>query len=350
MEKNEIRSYILIRWNLKIDAPTIHKELVDSFGDLAPSLRTVYRWIARFSTGEESTKDEPRCGRPITESGLANIERVRLLIEENPHISYTYLEAETGICRGTLHRIIHDGIGMKKLTSRWVPHYLTQEQKKKRVLFCQQNLDLFNEGKWRLSDVMTGDESWIYHRKINKRAINSSWVYEGEEPRTVVKRDRYEPKSMFSIFFKSTGPLHIDCMDKGVTIDHKYYIDNCLKPTLATLKQQRPTSGLKNMKILHDNAKPHVHINVKNFLEQEGITIIDHPPYSPDLAPCDFWLFDEIKRRLHDHCDAESLMCQITDILNLIPKDEYLKTLKKWLERMQLCIDNEGDYFEHFIK
>ena len=44
------------------------------------------------------------------------------------------------------------------------------------------------------------------------------------------------------------------------------------------------------MKILHDKAQPHVHKNVINVLDNVGIAIIDHPPYSPDLVPCDFWL------------------------------------------------------------
>lgn len=104
------------------------------------------------------------------------------------------------------------------------------------------------------------------------------------------------------------------------------------------------------MKFLHDNARPHVTKTVKNCLEQAGITIIRHPPYSPDLAPSDFWLFDLIKRQLDDHEDVQSQKRQITAILQNIPKDEYRKTFEKWLERMKLCIDNEGNYFEHLIK
>ena len=79
------------------------------------------------------------------------------------------------------------------------------------------------------------------------------------------------------------------------------------------------------------------------------MTIIRQPPYSPDLAPLDFWLFDYIKCRLDNHNDAQSLSEQITEILEKIPKKEYLKTFEKWLERMELCINNQGDYFEHLI-
>jgi histone-lysine N-methyltransferase SETMAR len=55
------------------------------------------------------------------------------------------------------------------------------------------------------------------------------------------------------------------------------------------------------MKFHHDNAGPHVTAAVKTRLADAGITIIRHPPHSPDLAPSDFWLFDLIKRNLDDH-------------------------------------------------
>ena len=104
------------------------------------------------------------------------------------------------------------------------------------------------------------------------------------------------------------------------------------------------------MKWLHDNAKPHVTKTVISHLNQAGFTIIRHPPYSPDLAPSNFWLFDLIKRNLDDHVDVESQKKQITKILRDIPKEEYKKTFNKWVERMQHCINNNGDYFEYLIK
>jgi histone-lysine N-methyltransferase SETMAR len=177
-----------------------------------------------------------------------------------------------------------------------------------------------------------------------------SWVAEGETARTVVKRNQFEPKSMFTIFFRSTGVVFVDCLESGKTICARYYRDKCLKPVFQKVTEQRVISGVKNMKILHDNAKPHVAKIVKTYIENEGIITIDHPPYSPDLAPCDFWLFSKIKRELSSHPDVESLKSEITEVLQKIPKEEYLKTFKKYLERMQLCITNEGEYFEHLIK
>ena len=103
------------------------------------------------------------------------------------------------------------------------------------------------------------------------------------------------------------------------------------------------------MEFHYDNARPHVAKTTVAHIEREGVRIIRHPPYSPDLAPCDFWLFDYIKRHLTDQPDEIALEKAITKVLIEIPKEEYVKTFAKWLERMQLCIDNKGDYFEHLI-
>ena len=192
--------------------------------------------------------------------------------------------------------------------------------------------------KWRSCDIVTGDESWIYHRKIGNKASNSSWVGVGQSPQTVVKRNQFEPKSIIFVFIKTTGPVLVHVVPKGQTINNKYYVEKCLGPHIQEIKIQRPTSGTKNMKILHDNARPHVHENTKNFLKSNGIMIIDHTAYSPDLDPCDFWLFSEIKKRLPERTTEEQLEPLVTEILNSIPKEEYQKTFQKWIERMKLCI------------
>ena len=86
---------------------------------------------------------------------------------------------------------------------------------------CEENLAKFKEGKWRLSDVLTGDESWFYHRQIGKKQANKSWVAEGEKAREVVKIDSFEPKTMFTIFFMRSGVVHISHLKPGETINYQ---------------------------------------------------------------------------------------------------------------------------------
>ena len=237
-----------------------------------------------------------------------------------------------------------------KLVYRCEPHELTEQNRKDRVRMCLENLAKFEDGTWRLCDVVTGDESWFYWRQVGKKQSNKSWVAEGEKARTVVKIGRFESKNLFTIFFRTSGVVHISYLDKGKTIDHQTYIKDCLKPLVSTLKEQRPMYGTKNLKFHHDNARPHVHKDVKKYLESQNLTVMSHPPYSPDLAPCDFWLNSYIKQRLSNHSSSESLSDQITEIVSSIPESEYRKTFNKWIERMQYCVKYQGHYFEHLIK
>ena len=119
------------------------------------------------------------------------------------------------------------------------------------------------------------------------------------------------PKFMFGIFFRTTAVVHIDCANKGQTIDNLYYIENFLKPVVKTLERDRPKCGAKSLNILIENARTDVHENVNNFLKEHSIGIDRHSSYSPDFVPCDFWIFSFIKSHLDTYSDVQSLKRQI---------------------------------------
>ena len=117
-------------------------------------------------------------------------------------------------------------------------------------------------------------------------------------------------------------------MERGETIDHQYYIDYCLKPLIDKIKMQRPSCGVQSIKLHYDNGRPHVHRDVSSYLQSEGITIIPHPPNSPDLSPCDFWLFDFIKENLADQNNSESLHRAVSNFMNSLNKERIQKDIR----------------------
>jgi hypothetical protein len=99
---------------------------------------------------------------------------VEAIIRENPRISFTMLEVETGITRFTLHKIIHERLGMRKIRSSWVPHDLNESQKDRRVQYCKKNRALFNEAKWRLCDVLpVMSRGFTIKRLLSKHLIQA---------------------------------------------------------------------------------------------------------------------------------------------------------------------------------
>ena len=147
MENENFRFYIKVRHFGCSDATAISNDLYSFTEDKAPSLRTVQRCCKYFKDGRQEIEDRARSGRLIVETLPANIERVRIVIEEDPYYTYDEIEAETSLSRVTIYNIIHNHLKLKKITSRWVPHELSVKNRQVQVWICQENLKKFEENK-----------------------------------------------------------------------------------------------------------------------------------------------------------------------------------------------------------
>jgi hypothetical protein len=76
---------------------------------------------------------------------------------------------------------------------------------------------------------------------------------------------------------------------------------------------------------------------------------LPHPPDSPDIAPCDFWLFGYVKMKLEGmFFDAPAILfAEIEEILGNISITEWVKVFAEWKDRLKRCIDAEGKYLEN---
>ena len=102
-------------------------------------------------------------------------------------------------------------------------------------------------------------------------------------------------KVLASVFWDVQGILSIDYLEKGRTINSKYYIALlvCLKKEIAKKWPQRKK---KNVLFQQDNALCHKSIATMAKLHALHFKLLPHPPFSPDLAPSDYWLFSDLKR------------------------------------------------------
>ena len=78
------------------------------------------------------------------------------------------------------------------------------------------------------------------------------------------------------------------------------------------------------------------------------IKTVPKPPYSPDPAPCDFWLFPKLKENLRG-CRYETIEAMkeaVTEIIDTLTQEDFHETFQKLLERYNKCISAGGDYFE----
>jgi hypothetical protein len=82
---------------------------------------------------------------------------------------------------------------------------------------------------------------------------------------------------------------------------------------------------------------------LKVFLAEHIIPLICQAPYSPDMAPCDFWLFSKLKIPLKG---AQDIMRNATAQLDMIPQEAFQKCFQQWQDCWKKCVRYQGDNFE----
>ncbi|GFY03724.1 mariner Mos1 transposase [Trichonephila clavipes] len=117
----------------------------------------------------------------------------------------------------------------------------------------------------------------------------------------MAKRTISTRKVMATVFWDRHGVLLVEFMQQGTTMNAAAYCTTLTKFRRAIQNKRRGllTSGVL---LLHDNARPHSAINTQNLIKSFGWEQIDHPPYSPDLAPSDFNIFRYLKEFLGGRC------------------------------------------------
>ena len=90
------------------------------------------------------------------------------------------------------------------------------------------------------------------------------------------------------------------------------------------------------------NAPPHKTKKVNGFLVKKQICVIDYPPYSPDLSPCDYFLFPKLKTAMKGafYDDVPTIQSALTQVLKNIPKTEFKKSMDKLVDRSKRCIES----------
>ena len=75
-----------------------------------------------------------------------------------------------------------------------------------------------------------------------------------------------------------------------------------------------------------------------------GIKTVSQPPYSQDIAPCDFWLFPKFRGCRYE--TIEEMKEAVTKVIDTLTQEDFDGAFQKLLERYNKCIAAGGDYFE----
>jgi histone-lysine N-methyltransferase SETMAR len=125
--------------------------------------------------------------------------------------------------------------------------------------------------------------------------------------------------------------VHFEILEQGRTVNQHCYLE-ILARLREAVRRRRPELW-PHAWILHDeNSHAHDALAVREFLAKKFIMKLDHPPYSSDLAPCDFWLFPKLKTALNSYrfSDITYIQGHATTILQRIPEEEFQKCFEQW--------------------
>ncbi|KAF7280076.1 hypothetical protein GWI33_006427 [Rhynchophorus ferrugineus] len=146
-----------------------------------------------------------------------------------------------------------------------------------------------------LRRYMTMDETWLHHFTPKSNLQLSEWTAHDEPAPKRGKPQQSAGKVMASAFWDAHGIIFNDYLEKGRTINSDYYIAllDHLKDEIA----EKQTHLKKKKVLLHlDNAPCHKSVKTMTKIHELGFELLPHPPYSPDLAPSDHFLFCDFKK------------------------------------------------------
>ena len=187
MNSKQFRVLIYHCFLMKKNTVQCQEWLEKHYSDSAPSKRSICYWYAEFKRGRTDTDDIPSTGRPNDAVIPENVEKTLKIIMSDRKVKVREIADILKISAGSVHTIIHEHLGMKKVFSKWVPRLLTPEQKQQRIDESKSCLDMFTRNKSEfLRRYITMDETWIHHFTPESNRQSAEWHPNQHKPQKVV--------------------------------------------------------------------------------------------------------------------------------------------------------------------
>jgi len=346
--RNEQRAVIRFLWAKGLNANEIHSEMRPVYGDKCFTRPAIHVWCRKFARGRENIVDKERPGRHVVATTDATIAAVDAFVRSDRRVSISDIVRHTGISRVSVHRIVRNHLEFRKVSARWVPKQLKPEQQAMRMMTSLDNLQRYKtEGEAMLERIVTGDETWVHHYQPETKQASRQWKHKESPTPTKFKVVSSVSKVMATVFWDMRGVLLVEFQERGTTVNASSYCSllERLKTAIRTKRKGLLTQGVI---LLHDNARPHTARRTLETVEQLGLEVLPHPPYSPDLAPSDYHLFGPMKKMLGaqkfaSDTEVQSVVCQW---LGQQPASFFASGIQKLVDRWDKCLNKLGGYVE----
>lgn len=336
ISREQQRTMLLYDYKSGLNAGHSERRINQAFGEGTIGHRTAYDWFKKFQRGQFDLKDQPRSGRP----SLIDNDRLCACVESDPHLTSRELAEKFSVSHtAILHHL--EEMGKVSKLDVWVPHQLTDFDRQRRIDACTTLLSKKRRLDW-LNKLVTADEKWCLYSNMTRRR---SWTNKGTTAQPQAKADLHQKKLMVCVWWDVKGVIHWEMLERNQSINAQLYCQQ-LQRVADAIAQTRPE--LTDVMFLHDNARPHVaNLTREKLLELEW-EVLPHPPYSPDLAPTDYHLFQALQNFLNGKTFAtdDELKTAVGDFLKSKPVEFYNKGIHDLPRRWKQVFENNGDYID----
>ena len=150
-----------------------------------------------------------------------------------------------------------------------------------------------NENDPFLKRPITGDEKWIVYNNIKRKKW---WSRPREPARTTSKAGIRRKKVLLSVWWDYKGIVYFELLPPNRTINSVVYIEQLTKLNNAVEEKRPELTNRKGVVFHRNNARPRTSLVTRQKLLELGWDVLPHPPYSPDLAPSNYFLFRSLQK------------------------------------------------------
>src|SRR5258705_4248364 len=200
-----------------------------------------------------------------------------------------------------------------------------------------------------LQRIVAIDETWARAYEPELKHQSNEWRHPGSSRPQKVRQEPSRVKVMLIVAYDYEGVILTHDVPQGQTVNADYYcrfLQHHLRPAV---RRKRPRLLRDNLPIvLYDNARCHVAQDVKDLLRRWSWEVLEHPPYSPDMSPCDYNLFPKLKEPLRGirFPDVPSVIRAVGRSVADINRQHLANGILRLPDIWQKVHDLAGDYIE----
>ena len=267
------------------------------------------------------------------------------LLKEDNRRTVAELSHMSQLSVGTVYRLLQD-LELRRINAKFILKILKPQEAQFCVKLCQMNLTMLQQDPNLLQKVICTDESWVHVYSPELKSRSSQWLPKGSWRPQKALRSRSAKKTLLTIFYDWKGIIYFEFTDHTVSADDYIATLGRFREHVRLYRPELWETG--NWFLQQDNAPAHTATPTLAYFGENDLDLLNHPPYSPDLAPCDYFIFPCLKSTLRGRRfeNIDALQNAVKQELRKMSREKIRASVLGMEDRWRKCISVHGHYFE----